>query len=105
MALQRNYEFPDSGLEVENAYHMVKDVTVEKIYDNVQSKFVARLNLQIFSTKEARDSGKSPISHTPLLSGDLPTTFELDLSCKDDIITQAYTHLKTTNYYKDAEEV
>jgi len=105
MALIKSYEFPGSGFEVENAYHMIRDVVIEKVYDTAQSKFRAKVNLEIFSSKEARDEGKSPIGHTPLAGGDLPTSFDLDLSLSENIVKQAYNHLKSTNYYKDAEEV
>lgn len=86
MALLRNYEIPGTGLEVQNAYHVVTNVKIEKrtadvkppvdtaqkdgITKGFQTKesevfwkagYVAEISVTIWKDKDARDSGARPL--------------------------------------------
>jgi hypothetical protein len=82
--------------------------------------YVGRIVIEVYASKEARDEGKSPIgaigvNPTDVMHPDLKTVctpgkdfkvlFFIDSESSDSILTQAYNYLKTTEYYKDAEEV
>jgi hypothetical protein len=144
MALVRDFEIPNTGVTVNNAYHLIVNVTTEKRLVDIQSPpdsnhptgltaggdqgdpvywkagYVGRVTLEVYASKEARDEGKTPIgaigvTPTDVMHPDLKTIFTpgkdfkvmffIDPESSDSIITQAYNHLKTTEYYKDAEEV
>jgi len=80
--------------------------------------YVGKISIQIFASKEARDNGLNPVGwlgDSPTdagINGQLATPglahevkFMIDPDSSDSILTQAYNHLKTTEYYKDAQEV
>lgn len=144
MALIRDFELPNTGVTVNNAYHLIVNVTTEKRLVDVpvppdsshptgltdgghtgdpvywKAGYVARIALEVYASKEARDEGKTPIgmigvNPTDAMHPDIKTVvtpgkdfkvmFFVDPESPDSILTQAYNHLKTTEYYKDAEEV
>jgi hypothetical protein len=144
MALVRDFEIPNTGVVVSNAYHLIVNVTTEKRLQDISAPpdsnhptgltgggdlgdpvywkagYVGRITLEVYASKEARDEGKTPIgaigvTPTDVMHPDLKTIFTpgkdfkvmffIDPESSDSIITQAYNHLKTTEYYKDAEEV
>lgn len=143
MALVRNFEIPGTGVTVNDAYHLVVNVTTEKRLHDVlpppdsstesgftegergdpvywKSGYVGRITLEVYASKNARDEGKKPIggigvNPTDVMHPDLKTVctpgkdfqvlFFIDPDSPDSILTQAYNHLKTTEYYKDAQEI
>jgi hypothetical protein len=146
MALVRDFEIPNTGVTVNNAYHVIVNVTTEKRLTDVlpppdssrpdgltlrddedtsqwvnwKSGYVGRITLEIYASKEARDEGKTPIGaigtnptdvmHPDLKSvctpgRDFKVLFFIDPESSDSILTQAYKHLLSTEYYKDVEEV
>ena len=144
MALVRDFEIPNTGVVVSNAYHLIVNVTTEKRLQDISAPpdsnhptgltdggdqgdpvywkagYVGRITLEVYASKEARDEGKTPIgaigvNPTDVMHPDLKTVctpgkdfkvlFFIDSESSDSILTQAYNHLKTTEYYKDAEEV
>jgi len=79
--------------------------------------YVGKVAIEIFSSKQARDEGKLPIGAIAInptevqfngvLSTDIKQfdlNFFIDATSQLSIVDQAYDHLKTTEYYKDAEE-
>jgi hypothetical protein len=143
MALLRDFEIPGTGVTVNDAYHLIVNVTTEKRLQDVQappdtsissgftegergdpvywkSGYVGRISLEVYASKEARDEGKNPIgaigiNPTDVMHPDIRTVatpgkdfkvlFFVDPESSDSILTQAYNHLKTTEYYKYSEEV
>jgi hypothetical protein len=143
MALVRNFEIPNTGVTVNGAYHLIVNVTTEKRLQDIslppdsstksgltegnlgdpvywKAGYVGRIALEVYASKEARDTGKAPIgaigaNPTDVMHPDLKTVctpgkdfkvlFFIDPESSDSILTQAYKHLKTTEYYKNAEEV
>lgn len=118
MALIRDFEIPDSDAVISNAYHVVADVQIQKrmipfpqINNSVdplqgQTGYVGVIFIQVYSSKQARDSQKKPISY---LSDALPEKpcvlkFVFDANSSDSALTQAYNFLKTTSYYATATE-
>jgi len=85
MALVRDFEIPGTGVTVDDAYHLIVNVTTEKRLHDVQappdsnhptgltaggdlgdpvywkSGYVGRITLEVYASKEARDEGKTPI--------------------------------------------
>jgi len=143
MALIRDFEIPGTGVTVNNAYHLVVNVTTEKRLHDIlpppdsstksgltegergdpvywKSGYVGRIALEVYASKTARDDGKTPIggigvNPTDVMHPDLKTVctpgkdfkvlFFVDPTSSDSLLTQAYNHLKSTDYYKDAVEV
>lgn len=144
MALIRDWEIPETGVVVEDAYHVIINVTTEKRLADIppppdqsrpdqlsdrdeedestwiywKSGYIGRISLEIYASKEARDSGKKPIGvigANPIEAGvdsqwatkgkDWRIEFFIDPDSSDSILTQAYNHLLTTDFYKDATEV
>ena len=143
MALVRDFEIPNTGVTVNDAYHLIVNVTTEKRLQDVppppdsstktgltengqgdpvywKAGYVGRITLEVYASKQARDEGKTPIggigiNPTDVMHPELKTVctpgkdfkvlFFIDPDSADSILTQAYNHLKTTEYYKDAEEV
>ena len=74
--------------------------------------------MEVFSSKEARDEGKKPIgaigiNPTEVQSADVNSVsdpkdfkihFYIDPNSTDSVLSQAYAHLKKSDYYKDALE-
>jgi hypothetical protein len=143
MALSRNFEIPGTGVTVDDAYHVIVNVTTEKRLQDVppppdsstksgltenekgdpvywKKGYTGRITLEVYASKDARDNGKNPIgaigvNPTDVVHPDLKTIctpgkdfkviFFIDTDSSDSILTQAYNHLKTTDYYKNAVEI
>ncbi len=140
MALVREYEVPSTGLVAPNAYHVIKKVTTEKRLHDVPAPpdpsrtdgvtptqqghevywkkgYVGRISVEIYTTKDARDSGKEPIGAITInptdveFNGSLSTdisnfdlNFFIDPTSQLSIVDQAYQHLKGLKYYENATE-
>lgn len=143
MALVRDFEIPGTGVIVDNAYHVIVNITTEKRLQDIASPpdsnnpsgltnsgqqgdpvywkagYVGKITLEVYASKGARDEGKTPIggigiNPTDVMHPDLKTVctpgkdfkvlFFIDPESSDSILTQAYNHLKTTEYYENAEE-
>ena len=113
MALQRDYEIPNTGFVVPNAYHVIMHIHAEKVLGveatektvGEDPKYVGKISVNVWASKEDKDAGKVSLGGLPLLGEDLPMIFDLNNEDSSSIFSQAYTHLKSTNYYKDAQEV
>lgn len=144
MALIRDFEIPGTGVTVNDAYHVIVNLSTEKRLQDVPSPpdrnhptgftdggqsgdpvywkagYVGRITLEVYASKEARDSGKNPIgavgvNPTDVMHSELKTVctpgkdfqvlFFIDPDSSDNLITQAYNHLKSTEYYSQAIEV
>lgn len=144
MALIRSFEIPGTGVTIDNAYHVIVNVTTEKRLTDIQAPpdqatssgltnngdqgdeiywkagYVGRITLEVYASKQSRDDGKVPIgaigvnptdaTHPEIKTvctpgKDFKILFFIDPNSQDSVITQAYNHLKTTDYYKDAQEV
>ena len=143
MALQRNYNIPNTSLIISGAYHIISDIDVKKrniddmgpvsgtvagsnqidfeldrTSDLVywKSGYTCRVKVDVYASKEARDTAKKPIAtwgaRDIKLEESLATqgmdekiVFYSDTDNTDNILTQAYNHLKSTDYYKDAIDI
>lgn len=135
MALLRDFELPGTGFVVNDAYHVIVSVKTEKrLQDHPdpvdrssedrgpevywKAGYIGRIGIQVFSSKEARDEGKKPIGGIGLSPTDVgidsnvatpgkahEIMFFIDPDSSDSILTQSYNHLKTTNYYKNSQEI
>jgi len=139
MALQRNYNIPNTSLIINDAYHIISDIDVQKrnvddmgpvtsdgtpntnldrTSDSVywKSGYTCRVKVDVYASKEARDTAKKPIAtlgaRDVKLEENLATqgmderiVFYSDTDNTDNILTQAYNHLKNTDYYKDAIDI
>ena len=139
MALQRNYNIPNTSLIISGAYHIVSDIDVQKrniddmgpVTGSNQTNFeldrasepvywksgyTCRVIVNVYASKEARDNSKKPIAtlgrYAIKLEENLATKgmdekimFYSDTNDTENILTQAYNHLKSTDYYKDAIDV
>ena len=95
MAIQRNYELPGTGLEAQNAYHVVTSVRVEKRMADVppppdtsrpdgltardetpgtevywKAGYVATISLTVWKDKTARNNDAKPIGFIGVNAGD-----------------------------------
>lgn len=139
MALIRSFEIPGTGLVVPNAYHVITKVITEKRLTDIpplpddsrpegvmphegpevywKAGYVGKIAIEIFSSKDARDEGKSPIGAIAInptdvqingvLSTDISSldlNFFIDPSSQLSIVDQAYEHLKGLVYYENATE-
>jgi len=139
MALQRNYNIPNTSLIINDAYHIISDIDVQKrnvddmgpvtsdgmpntnldrTSDPVywKSGYTCRVKVDVYLSKEARDTAKKPIATLGARDIKLEATlatqgmderivFYSDTDNAENILTQAYNHLKSTDYYKDAIDV
>jgi hypothetical protein len=139
MALQRNYNIPHTSLIINDAYHIVSDIDVQKrnvddmgpVKGNGEfdtnldrtsepvywkSGYTCRVKVDVYASKEARDTAKKPIATLGVrdikLEENLATNgmdekimFYSDTNDTENILTQAYNHLKSTDYYKDAIDI
>lgn len=124
MALIRDYEIKETGLTVDNAYHVIRNVYVEKRYtdiplplditrndgitdiserDSVHYKngYVATIEIDVYVNKDCRDSGKKSLGSLGNLR---EYKFMFDPESSETILSQAYAYLRTTDYYQDALE-
>ena len=139
MALQRNYNIPNTSLIISGAYHIINDIDVQKrnvddmgpvtsdgmpntnldrTSDPVYWKngYTCRVKVDVYASKEARDTAKKPIATLGARDIKLEATlatqgmderivFYSDTNNAENILTQAYNHLKSTDYYRDAIDI
>lgn len=139
MALQKDYTIPNTSLIVSGAYHIISDIDVQKrniddmgpVTGSNQSNFEfdraadpvywksgynCRIVIDVYASKEARDTLKNPIAtlgrRDIKLEANLATNgmderivFYSDTDNTENILTQAYNHLKSTDYYRDAIDI
>jgi hypothetical protein len=78
--------------------------------------YTSKLKIDVYVNKEARLSGKSPIGTLGIQSSELDSqlatagmdhkiVFYLDADGESNIFEQAYSYLKSTQYYSDATDV
>ena len=95
-----------------------RDDTDESKWNYWKAGYIGRIAIEVFDSKESRDLGKkslggfgtSPTSGSSDVDLATPGTdfkieFFVDPNSSDSILTQAYNHLKTTVYYKDAVKI
>lgn len=121
MALISDYEIPGTGVTINDAYHVIVHLDVEKRNtdsdippDNYPGNvnkpnqdnawfagYYGRIVVCVWKDKEQRNLGSQPIG---IINANNPVNpvFMLDVSSTDSYLTQAYNHLLKTNYYKDA---
>jgi len=139
MALIRDFDIPGTGLNVPNAYHVIVKVNTEKRLNDItpppdssrpdglteqsgpevywKAGYVGKIAIEIFSSKQARDDGKSPIGAISInptdvqINGVLSTdisefdlNFFIDPTSQLSIVDQAYEHLKELKYYENSIE-
>jgi hypothetical protein len=117
MALILKFEIPNTGVTIDNAYHIVSDVQVIKrpspvpYYNNPKEDvlkgaagYYCTIMVQVYASKEARENKSNPVGYLSSASPDSPVNlkFVYDTKIEKGIIDQAYDYLKTTEYYKDA---
>lgn len=112
MALISKYQLTDD-FEIQDAYHVVESVSLVKTIKKVSSteepsEYIASIFIHVFPSKSSRDNGTKPIA---FINGAmmeyqeiLELKFKCDISSEQSVLTQAYNHLKSTEYYKDAVE-
>jgi hypothetical protein len=85
MALVRDFEIPNTGVVINDAYHVIVNVTTEKRLQDIpappdsghstgltaggdrgdpvywKAGYVGRITLEVYASKNARDEGKTPI--------------------------------------------
>jgi len=139
MALQRNYNIPNTSLIVSGAYHIISDIEVQKRNMNDmgpvsgssefnpgldrasepvywKSGYTCRVKVDVYVSKEARDTAKKPIAtlgardvkleaHLATEGMDEKIVFYSDTNNTDNLLTQAYLHLKSTDYYSNSIDV
>jgi hypothetical protein len=87
------------------------DRTSDPVY--WKSGYTCRVKVDVYLSKEARDTAKKPIATLGARDIKLEATlatqgmderivFYSDTDNAENILTQAYNHLKSTYYYKDA---
>lgn len=118
MALIRDFELPDSGATVSNAYHVITEVQVHKrvvpfpIVNRDKDPlnggvgYVGIIFVSVYASKQAREDNKKPIAYINDALPEKPCTlkFAFDANSSDSSLTQAYNYLKSTSYYTNATE-
>lgn len=119
MALIANYEVPNTGMVIPNAYHVIAHVDVVKRLkplphggdnrnDTLQGGvgYVGGIYLAIYASKQAREDGLNPVAYLSQANPDkpFPTQFVLDIESTDSYLTQSYNFLKSLEYYQGAIE-
>jgi hypothetical protein len=118
MALTRDFEIQDTGLEVANAYHVIVHIDIEKkmadeaeatlgrqysgdIVEQNTAGYYGRIVVKVWKDEAARAADKLSIGVINATYG-VPDLFKLDMSSTDTYLTQAYAHLLSTDYYANA---
>lgn len=129
MALIRDFEIPNNGGIVNNAYHMIIHMAIEERTEDLtpsseqedpihwKAGRIGKITLEVYKDEDERRVVKIPVGgigeerviamdpEIPLcIPENLELKFFIDTESSDCLRTQAYNYLKTTNYYKDAEE-
>lgn len=122
MALIRDYDIQHTGVTITGAYHMITNLKIEKrLADVIQpgdssrrsgttantnkpgdeinwkAGNVVSVTVSVFKDEDARRNGFQPMGEA------YAHKFLADEN-ESDLIAQAYTSLKSTEYYKDALE-
>jgi hypothetical protein len=144
VALIKDFEIPDTGLVIKDAYHVITKVDTEKRLNDImpppdssnstgytyrdnsdesqwvywKAGYVGRISIEIYPSKQAREEGKKPIGAISInptdvqINGSLTTDikdfdlrFFIDPTSQSSIVDQAYQHLLTLEFYKDATSV
>jgi len=131
MAFIKEYKL-NNGLSAPNAYHVIVKVdTLKRVCDDPdpdnirprntpnyawKSGYYGRMSVAVYASKEARENGSVPIgmkcvypTGTPYgYLGPIETieelNFDMNINSPLSDVEQAYQHLKTLDYYKDAVE-
>jgi len=95
----------------------IRDDEDESQFVYWKSGYVGRIAIEVYASKTARSDGKKPIGALAMSPTDVSVDcqfatpgkdfkvlFFIDPDSPDSILTQAYNHLKTTEYYKDSIE-
>lgn len=120
MALSKDYEIPNTGVTVPNAYFVLGDTRVEKRHAdfaypgmdltdeervakgeplvNFKAGRIAWIGLSVYASEAAKNEGKKPIG---TIGGDNSKEFRCFVE-SGDLDPQIYTYLKTTDYFSDA---
>lgn len=130
MALIKAYE-TRSGIEAPNAYHVIHKVeTFKRMVDDQdphgarpanapdyiwKAGYYGRICTVVYTSKAAREAGKMPIAARAVYPTDVPggyftgeiatdtlLNFGIDVNSPKSVVEQAYDHLLTLDYYKDA---
>lgn len=118
MALIKDFEIPNTGLVVSNAYHVIGDVRIDKRISKIpigpnsddplsgEPGYIGQIFMNVFSSKESREQGLKPIAFLNAAMPEIDINFKFSYKpeSSDSLLTQAYDHLKTTEYYKDSIE-
>lgn len=143
MALLQDYEIPGTGVVIQNAYHVITKVDVEKRVHDVEpppdssredgktaggkepgkeiywkAGYVGRICVTVWKDAESRENGARPLGYVGVSPTDNTYNASIGTEGKDHIclffidndspenhITQAYRHLKSTDYYNNAQEI
>jgi hypothetical protein len=123
MALIRDFEILGTGLVVPNAYHVIVQLDVEKrmadrgstqptgrMYQgepdlDVQwtAGYYGRIAIFVWKDAESRAANRNMLG---VINAEynVPAVFKLDPASADSYLTQAYTFLKSVEYYANATE-
>ena len=96
MAIIQKMESP-SGVVLENGYHKVTEGTLRWI--EKKRRWYIRYTVSHYFDRAARKSGKEPVIYS---------NYNMKVNLTDEApnpITQAYTHLKTTEGFEDAKDI
>lgn len=117
MAFLKDFESPSTGLVVKDAYHVIGDVKLSKRTNSINVAensndplggspgYIGLIFIHVFSSKNARDEGKQPVFY---INDAMPEHSQLNLKfiydpeSVDNLLTQAYNYLNTSDYYQDA---
>lgn len=81
-----------------------------------ETGYTAQIHVEIYADKNARDTGKNPIGKlgisTSTISPQVATKgmdgkimFKVNHTSEDNILSQAYTYLKSTDYYSSSLDI
>lgn len=119
MALIRDFEIPNTGVVVANAYHVIVHIDIEKYStpsttppsnynvnrpnaDNQwEIGYYGRIVISVWKDAEQKLAGSLPLGVINA-NNNINPVFKIDTASADAYLTQAYNHLLLTDYYKDA---
>ena len=124
MALSKDYEIPNTGVTVPNAYFVIREVRLEKrLADypypgetytdservslgeplvNFKAGRIAWITLSVYASQTARNNGSNPVG---VVGKDNSKEYRCFIDGNSDISAQIYTYLKTETYFSDALDV
>jgi|LakMenE01Jun11ns_1017448.scaffolds.fasta_scaffold9954601_8 hypothetical protein len=109
MALIKDFEIPDTGLVIKDAYHVITKVDTEKRLNDIapppdsststgythrnnsdesqwvywKAGYIGRISIEIYTTKQAREEGKKPIGAICINPTDVQVNGSLTTDIKD----------------------